>query len=280
MALLQQEREKAGLLSTNDVDELEQAFAESSSVQHSEHAAPTKRTRDDLIRELKQKRLGDAGQSSESIKADLQLEEAKQKGKFKPIGFTSTSKRRKDGTGAVEGKKKKRKVDDDKKDPGSQVRPLEASNTDTSSAKPTSEPPKPTADEHFDDDFDIFAGAGEYTGVDIDDHKEPEIPPSQPTEESHSVPQRWIAMDEREQASQATTSRLPIPIPENAKEADQEVEEQPSRLAPLESSAVPSIKELLDMHAAADKYEKKLKRKEKKQKKRGGNGKGSDNDDE
>jgi len=278
LALLQQEREKAGLLSTNDVDELEQAFAESSSVQHSEQAAPRKPTRDDLMRELKQKRLGDTGQPSESIKVDLQLEEAKHKGKFKPIGFTSRSKRRKDGTSVVEGKKKKRKVE---KGPGSQVKSLATSNTDTSPAKPTPEPPKPTADEdfNFDDDVDIFAGAEEYTGVDIDEHEEPEIP-SQPTEVSHSVPQRWIAMDEHEQVPQATTSHLPIPIPENVNvEADQEVEEQPTRLAPLESSAVPSIKELLDMHAAADKYEKKLKRKEKKQKKRGGDGKGSDDDE-
>jgi IK cytokine len=158
-----------------------------------------------LIRELKQRRSEKAGQSSESIKADLQLEEAKQKGKFKPIGFTSTSKRRKvDGAGTADGKKKKRKVDNNKKDSDSQVKPLAASKTDTSPTKTTPEPPKPTAADDFDDNFDIFAGAGEYTGVEIDDNDEAEIPPPHLTEVPSSLPQRWIAMDEPEHVPQAS----------------------------------------------------------------------------
>jgi IK cytokine len=242
---------------------------------------PKKRTREDLIRELKERRSRDAGQSFESIRVDnLQLEEAKQKGKFKPIGFTSTSKRRKDG-GTADRKKKKRKVDNDKKHLDSQGKPQAASTTDMPTPK-TTEQPKSVPDEDIDDSFDIFAGAGEYTGVEIDEHEGTEIATPQPTDPkaSSSLPQLWIAMDGPEHvpvAKPQLSPQLPIPIPESATvKTDQEVGETPMRLAPLESSGVPSIKELLDIHDAADKYERKLKRKEKKQRKRGGNGKGSD----
>jgi IK cytokine len=160
-----------------------------------------------------------------------------------------------------------------------------ASIIDTPPTRETPQEPVPTADEDFDDNFDIFAGAGEYVGIEIDENEDDaettshRAPPHAP-EVPSSLPQRWIAMDEPEHAPQSKPQiPLPVPKPEVATVApDQEVEEQPIRLAPLESSSVPSIKQLLDMHDAADKYEKKLKRKEKKQRKRGGKGKGSDED--
>lgn len=252
------------------MDDLDQAFAESSALHNSKQVAPTKRTREDLIRELKQRR-SDAGASFESIKADTQLEDVKQKGKFKPIGSTSTTKR-KDGANTTDRKKKKRKVDKDKK-------ALAASGMDTSPTKTIPEHQKPTLDENLDDNFDIFAGAGEYTGVEIDENEEAKVASPHVTEESSLLPQRWIATDEPEHVPQArfqVSAQLP---PEDAKvAADEEVEERPMRLAPLETSAVPSIRELLEMHDATDKYEKKMKRKEKQQRKRGGKGREDEDD--
>lgn len=268
-ALLEQEKAKAGLLSTNDVDELERAFAESSASRDSEQVAPRKRTREDLIRELIQKRAETEGQSQDTNKMDALLEGAKQRSKFKPIGFTSIGKRKKDET---DKKKKKRKVDTEK---NSQAKHQAAFMSDTKIIPRQHQPP---VDEGFDDNFDIFAGAGEYTGVDIDENEEATISPHK-IEEPASLPQRWIAMDDSEQLLQAKPEVSPIPVPEDTKIASEQDQEVAMRLAPLETSAIPSIKELLEMHDAADKYDKKMKQKEKKQRKRGGN-KGKASDDE
>lgn len=268
-ALLEQEKARAGLLSTNDVDELEQAFAESSAFHDSEQVAPRKRTRQDLIRELKQKRLENEGQPPDTNKVDAPLEEAKQRSKFKPIGFASTGKRKKE---EADKKKKRRKVDTDQNVSDSQVKPFMA---DT---KIIPKPHDAPVEEGFDDNFDIFAGAGEYTGVDIDENEEAKVESPHKIEES-SLPQRWLAMGDSEfPVKPHVSTQSPIPVPEDTKTAAEQDQEVAKRLAPLESSAVPSIKELLEMHDVADKYDKKMKQKEKKQRKRGGKGKASDDE--
>ena len=97
MALLEQNRARAAA-ATEDDDELEQAFIE---------AHPRKRTREDIIAELKNKRHKSEGASElegatgeGADEQDATLEEAKKAGKFRPIGFKPI--------GNAEGKKKKK----------------------------------------------------------------------------------------------------------------------------------------------------------------------------
>ena len=119
-ALLEQTRARVAeeTAATEDVS-LEQAFLESST-------QPKKRTKEEILRELKSKRGAGAGAGSASTaptEADKALEEAKKAGKFKPIGFkpvgsaaaggegkTKRKKKVKVGEAEEGGKKKKRKV--------------------------------------------------------------------------------------------------------------------------------------------------------------------------
>lgn len=265
------------------MDELEQAFAEHSS-QQSERVAPKKRTREEIIRELKQKRAQEAGQAPRLVEEEAKLlEDAKQKGKFKPIGFkpinsSSTGKKRK-GDGDSE-KKKKQKVEDRKQGP--KEKPSTPSMAGVKKILPLqkaevfTEPS--TGSKDIDEDFDIFAGAGEYTGVEIDDDDE-EINENRSQKNvrhdgdqpaTSILPQKhWIAMDDELGEIPQTRQIIPPPPTNSQPDEDQETEEKLLRLAPLESSAVPSIKDLLEMDNAAGKYERKQKRKEKKSKKKG-----------
>ena len=273
-------------LSTEDVDALEEAFMEATS--HTPTNVPNKRTREELIRDLKEQRARNAKQQGPKT-ADEEvrlLEEAKQKGKFKPIGFkpigsTSEGKKKKEKRSAddVERKKKKRKVDIESSAD-------KASSKDDSSLMPP--PPIPTKaqvnpktpepEEPIDNDFNIFADAGEYEGIDVgdDDDDDDEIVPqvSRKTEEKESTsstaPQRWIP-DETEPPSSKPSIPLPSKVatqspPSSHKvvSEDEAEDDQPIRLVPLSSSALPSIKDFLAMEQAAGSYDKKKKRKGKK----------------
>lgn len=267
------------------MEELEQAFAEHSS-QHPEQAAPPKRrTREEIIRDLKQKRAQEGGQIPKAVEVVKLPEDMKQKGKFKPIGFkpinaSSAGKRRKGDGDSV--KKKKRKVDEVVE----QISKDQSSAPGVESVFPVpapenGKPSKPSGFEDIDEDFDIFAGAGEYTGVEIDDddgendenrsetyvgHDRAELLPS-------TLPQRrWIAMDDELERLPPAKLIQPLqstPPTDSRPDEAQETVERPMRLAPLESSAIPSIKDLLDMDDAANKHDRKQKRKEKKSRKRG-----------
>ncbi|KDR80701.1 hypothetical protein GALMADRAFT_241103 [Galerina marginata CBS 339.88] len=290
-ALLEQNKARS-TLTNDDVDALDQAYLESS--QH-ESAAGKKRTREDLIKELKEQRAGKSEQPTPAPKGAE--EETKQKGKFKPIGFkpigqsSDTKKKSKsnksDGTEGE--KKKKRKAD------GGDV----TGKTKTTS---TSMPPPPIAkavkpEEPVDNDFDIFAGAGEYEGIDIGDDDDEDagallkakgrVELEEGEEPStSSVPRRWIENDEPRPATKqnilhpsmqlknATSGKSPTHERE-VSEGEGAEESRPMRLAPLASSALPSIKEFLAMDKAADSYEKKRKRKDKKK-----SGRGDDDDDD
>ncbi|EGN96819.1 hypothetical protein SERLA73DRAFT_185001, partial [Serpula lacrymans var. lacrymans S7.3] len=87
IALLEQN--KARTITSTEDESLEQAFAEASA----ESTVPKKRTREDLIQELKKRKQNgtdeqavDKAVKSAEEEARL-LEEAKKTGKFKPIGF-------------------------------------------------------------------------------------------------------------------------------------------------------------------------------------------------
>ncbi|KAF9466112.1 hypothetical protein BDZ94DRAFT_1213478 [Collybia nuda] len=293
VALLEQNKARA-TLSTEDDDSLEQAFREAASGP----IVPKKRTRDDLIRELKEKRA----QKGEGVAIDnekvvktaeeetLFLEEAKKKGKFKPIGFkpigaldVSTKKKKKvksDGTD-VEKKKKRRKVEQettkenltDKITKQSSPAPSQPAKVDPLSQNTCMSVPEPKP---IPEDFDIFAGAGEYEGLDLgddDDDDDGEISPhieSHPNIEEGEVgpaPRRWIETDEEELP--ATKPEMPPPKSQHenslrqvgSDQGDEEGEiEEPTRLVPLASSALPSIKDFLAMDGAAGSSTKRRKR--------------------
>ena len=285
-SLLEQNKARAAL-STEDDDALEEAFMEATS--HAPINVPKKRTREELIRDLKEQRAKNAEQGPKTVDEEARLlEEAKQKGKFKPIGFKpidsipeGKKKKEKRSADDVERKKKKRKVDIESS--------ADKANSKDSSLMPPPpvptkaqvKPKSPEPQEPIDDDFNIFADADEYKGIDIDDDDDDDdgyenVPQvtrkSEEKDESSSstAPQRWIP-DETELPSikpsipllPKVTTQSP-PSSHKVVSDDEAEEDQPIRLVPLSSSALPSIKDFLAMEQAADSYDKKKKRKGKK----------------
>ncbi|KAH6915935.1 RED-like protein N-terminal region-domain-containing protein [Coprinopsis sp. MPI-PUGE-AT-0042] len=290
------EQNKARLAAETDVvddDTLEQAFTEVVA------KPPKKRTREDLIRELKEKR-GGGGTSAGDVEPPTHsreegarvLEEAKQQGKFKPIGFKPI--------GESEGKKKKKKAKEDGKDSErkkkkrkvegeglgevpmkeeSQVKLVESEEPTKPSAPSAQPPPEP---EPTNDDFDIFADAGEYTGLDIDEEEDEAAGPQKEEGEldgDGAPPRRWIDMDEDPVLHRKRSEPPRLADEEESSSApgrnfdedeDMEVDERPMRLAPLESSALPDIKELLQMDKASSSWSKNKKKKDKKKATGGG----------
>jgi len=120
----------------------------------------------------------------------------------------------------------------------------------------------------LDENFDIFAGAGDYEGFPGDEESDRE---DRDTEETGAVQEavspvpaagtkRWF--DEPEPEVRPAT-----PPPEKSAIIP-ETEEEPLRLQPLESSALPSIRDFLAMDEVVEKAEKRKARKEKKKKKK------------
>jgi IK cytokine len=238
---------------------------------------------------LKEKRLNGGG--SEQSKEEGVAEMPPDSSKFRPIGFkpigTSTEekikkkKKKEDG----EPKKKKRKVEPSTVDAGEDAG-LKGGTTSipppVERAAPRSALTKPIEAETAEDDSDIFADAGEYKGVEVgsdddddDDNKESETgherpshprPSVAPTADSSATPRRgWFDKDaaesEPESEPEAPPPKAPAePIPEARDEAE---EERLARLAPLTSSAIPSIRDFLAMDEAVEKEEKRKARKEK-----------------
>ena len=296
---------------------LERAFTESV-------AQPKKRTREEILRDLKSKRGADGPTSKKPAATDEAFVEAKNAGKFKPIGFkaigssrvadgkTKRKKKVKAGEPEENGeRKKKRKV-------AAATAPATAAPEPSTSGDPAEEGGPSTAAtsskpivvtnpelEPVDEDFDIFAGAGEYTGLDLgdDDEGSDDGGPARPSDrrrqgeeegevrgQSPSRPGKWLVTSDDE--------RDPTPPPPPAREAKSEnrsessprrpdrphrpasdeeegemnEEERPMRLQPLSSSMVPSIKDLLAASDEAEKAEKRKARKEKKKAAGGGSG--------
>lgn len=290
-----------------DDDELEATFHEIETTLLQEEdvtATPVegegakKKSRADVLRALKESRAKEESAGKKDL-ADReaeakQLEEKKQIGKFKPIGATAgfkpigsggdekakRRKKEKDGAEGGERKKKRRKVD-----PTATAvppdRPGAATGSVTTSTAPSgpaskSQPPSAKPEVAIDEDDDIFAGAGEYEGLKLDEDDEDDEeegiaspplklkdPPDQspePVNGDGARPRGWF--DDEPEPEPAPMA--PAPPTAKATEREEEADERPLRLAPLASSAIPSIKDILAMDEAAAKEEKRRARKEKK----------------
>jgi IK cytokine len=259
-ALLEQNRARlASTQSKEDDEALEEVFVQTASTLSA--PSSTKRSRTDIIKELKEKRAN----SDVSEQPNQETNTESKPSKFRPIGFkpigASTkgkAKKRDDG----EPKKKKRKVKPDQEPPPA---PREQTTSTSGPRKPT---PEPEAEV---EDIDIFADAGEYKGVDLgsDDSDDEEPDKSrhrqEPQAESAVVPPRsgWFADAAEPEPKKPPTPGPAKPPPPVPVEAEAE-EEEAGRLAPLKTSAIPSIREFLAMDEAVEKEEKRRARKEKK----------------
>lgn len=287
-ALLEQNKARLASTSSKQDDEaLEEVFAQKASTL----SAPTstKRSRADIIKELKEKRVNGGG--SEQSKEEAVAEQPTISSKFRPIGFkpigTSTEekvkrKMKKEGS---EPKKKKRRVEPSSvnsgEDPGLKA-VATSPHPPVEYAASRSALTKAIEAETAEDDFDIFADAGEYKGVEVgsdddeDDDKGSEAGHERPSHPGPSVvstadasapPRRgWFDNDaagsepEPEAPPPKAPAEQPTPIPEAGVEPE---EEQAARLAPLTSSAMPSIRDFLAMDKAVEKEENRKARKEK-----------------
>ncbi|KAF9820853.1 hypothetical protein IEO21_01080 [Rhodonia placenta] len=306
-ALLEQARSRvAASTAAEDDATLEQAFLETSS------SVPKKRTREEIVQELKAKRAKNEGSAEPAPQlpgADVPLEEAKKAGKFRPIGFKPV------GAGEKARKKKAKKAggkegeDTQKKTVKREAAIAEAkadeelpipesSPAEAGLSQPVAAPPRPLLPdpEPIDDDVDIFADAGEYTGIDLgddDDESDGEIkkwPHDEDTDQlrdedaEQSPPTgQWFATDDGDRAARASSSKSEAPPepayakasppqsfgppPEALEDGEEEEDERPMRLQPLASSALPSIRDLLEMDSAAGKKDKWRAKKEKKKEK-------------
>ncbi|KAI0687988.1 RED-like protein N-terminal region-domain-containing protein [Cytidiella melzeri] len=254
-ALLEQNKARAST-TTEDDDTLEQAFIEGSSTTAT---LPKKRTREEIVAELKNKRTkGDSQDAKSGTSGDAPLDEAKKAGKFKPIGKSWVRKLK--AKGRI---RKSRRL----------LPP-----TKSQQRSPHLQPPQ------MEEDFDIFAGAGEYTGLDLGDEEADEDSGAEPgaivddtrADAVDSIPRRkWFDTEDepapstephqdRSKSQPVEALSHPIGIPDEPEEGEEPDEDTPIRLAPLASSAVPSIRDILAADQEEEKQEKRRARKEKK----------------
>jgi IK cytokine len=329
MALLEQNRSRLASVQGKEDDEtLEEMFLQAVPASDApiEARAGKKKTKQDLIRELKAKRLASGSAAAESY-AEIPTDDTKKSGKFKPIGFkpvgggvVDDKRKRKteEGiTGEKKKKRKKRKVEPGTGEAGPSKVEADFTAADTqdvdmlppsvsNSSQQKQPPPEiqetsqeaPVLEVEPDDDGDIFAGAGEYEGLivsdDGDDEDEDEekndLPPQTQTDETQPVEERirtnWFNDEPEANASplpaEPTTALSPqtkvADTPQkDAHDSDEDMdEEQPMRLQPLHSSAIPSIKDLLQMDSSVGKRGGKGPKKRKAKKKGGEEGDKSD----
>jgi IK cytokine len=295
---LEQNKARAALVSDKFDDEsLEQVFQEVASVDNPKKAK-TKKTREELLRELKEKRssghneTGEGEQTLVPEEETRKLEMAKQQGKFKPIGFkpigqpaAEPKKKKKAKADGIDGERKKKKRKLDSRQGVVEEQPSKPEATVQPAAPPS--PPEPER-EPIEEDFDIFAGAGDYDGLELgDDDDEDDAKPERKgatvedeEEEDPSTstrPKQWISIEEdgailRPKSPEPPQSASPPPEPSSSKVASRDHEEEdgemdedvPMKLVPLASSALPSVRDFLDMDRAATSSRKNKKRKDKK----------------
>ncbi|KAL1685057.1 RED-like protein N-terminal region-domain-containing protein [Schizophyllum commune] len=333
LSLLEANRAKESR-NTDDDDLLEAAYRGEDVSPPAEASAspapadePKKRSRADIIKQMKEKRKGQATADAPVAATALPPKEDKtiDKSKFKSIGFKPAGDKPKKKKAKTEGdgerKKKKRKVEGGEgktvsgkasSPAAAESAPPPASTSVTPAPAPQPSKRKESSPEPIPEDFDIFAGAGDYEGIpDEEDASDREgAPPRSGSAEPGEVPapeRRGDGAEPNEMQGVESTTEPSIPrarwfndgeprepvlpprpatppalkvlkgkqkavVPAAGVE-DGEVqsdEETPARLAPLESSAVPSIKDLLAMDEAREALEKRQKRKEKKKKGTGG----------
>ncbi|ETW79041.1 hypothetical protein HETIRDRAFT_435542 [Heterobasidion irregulare TC 32-1] len=308
-ALLEQNKARLASASSKLDDQLlEEAFKETAVAStSSESLNPTskKRSRTDILRELKEKRGSMEGVAPAKAQEES-IASANVSAKFRPIGFKpigppaeeKAKKKKKvkaqDGDGA-ERKKKRRKVEKGESQKGEMGPPAVPIKDSPSAANaPSSTTTAPTVQkpdmepESIDEDLDIFAGAGEYEGIDLGDdddddgddnnnnggegrHRE-----ASPADEGLSTAtsgRKWFddaPQSEQPKSSTETATQATVNSPPPPPDLEEGEEETPMRLVPLASSAVPSISDLLAMDEAAEKETKRKARKEKKKGKGGG----------
>lgn len=258
ISLLEQNKARAAQATNGNDDELlEQAFKE---------VGPRKRTREDIIRELKAQRSG--GVKEEEAKDVSKEAPAKNADKFKPIGFKPIG-------APAEGKKKKKKRDEEGRNEGERRKKkqkVENRDGDSAAAREEMLPhslPAPTLEpeaEPIPDEFDIFPGARKYEGIDLGDDDDSDedgemedLRSTQPPQDISTAPLPrggWFNTDE-DQPPVSPPSRAPSPPEEDSEP------EQPTRLVPLSSSALPSIRDLLAADEAQDKNKKWMNKKKK-----------------
>ncbi|KAG8969557.1 hypothetical protein FRC03_001996 [Tulasnella sp. 419] len=294
------EQTKARLESNPEMDDaLEEAFV--SSAGHTKAEKAKKRTREDIVRELKEKRGEKSIASAQSTPADPSVVEdslirAKQMGKFRPIGAPADETKGKSKEGGEKRKKKKRKLAAET--PSTNVAAEQSLNTSekrtatsfeeaqvTKSAEivasigpgndstpaqvPVLPPPEP------DEDLDIFADVGEYEGLHLSDDDDE----GEEVEKKRKIPVAPDAITKKpgnwfgDASEPEVTPEPPAPPGVPSSSTQREAEEPPSeenqsaRLAPLVSSTLPSIRDMLEMDKALEIAEKKKARKEKMKKK-------------
>lgn len=296
-ALLDQTKARVSAANeVEDEDELERAFHEAkdtaSTGQQAADSQAGKKSRADLLKGLKAAR--DAPGSATATTGEKALD-LKGTGKFKPIGFKpiggadaaapakKKKKKAKDGTEG-ERTKKKRKIEADEAAPPETSTP--AAQTATASEPvpqsnvPVAPPPassKPSTPPPEDEDFDIFAGVGDYEGVDLGDSSDEEGETRSGRVQDEAAPAQmpgkrgWFDDPEPEEPIAEAEPPKPVAqsssaqVPDEAMEEDREEEEEkPMRLQGLSSTA--SIKDMLAIDEALAKEEKRRARKEKKKK--------------
>lgn len=269
-ALLEQNKARlASTTSKQDDEALEEVFAQTTSAPSD--PSSKKRTRADIIKELKEKRA-DVGVSEQSPR-ETTTERLPDQSKFRPIGFKpigastkdkSKKERSRDGG---EPKKKKRKVKPAATENGTS--PPAPQDQIASTSGPRKLSPEPEAEA---EDFDIFADAGEYKGVDLESDDSDDEEPEKSRHKSPSEAQAGNSIEPPrrgwfDDGAEPEPVKAPVPGPAEQPtpgpvEAEAE-EEQAGRLAPLNTSAIPSIREFLEMDEAVEKEEKRRARREK-----------------
>lgn len=228
-----------------------------------------KRTREELIQELKAKRQKTDG--ADPVDEARKLEDAKKQGKFRPIGAPAPK----------EGKvKKKKKVEKATAAPAAPVpapvaeasRPEPQVVSERAAGKQRAPEPEPEPEEDM-GDMDLFDGVEEYKGLDEDDDENDATPPPRAASPAAGATQaKWFDLDDGLGTLPAAPARPPTPPPVEAQEQRCSREDSPDedvRLAPLASSSF-SIKDVLAMDQELEKEDKRKARKEKKKKEAGG----------
>ncbi|KZT37930.1 hypothetical protein SISSUDRAFT_1062409 [Sistotremastrum suecicum HHB10207 ss-3] len=299
-ALLEQQRARLAESQTAQDDEsLEQAFKESASTSSAAGNAGRKRTREEIIQELKNKRLKGNADAPEAkpVTTEDPLEEAKKLGKFRPIGAPVPSKSGKE----KKVPKKKKKLESQAKvaqevkstqSPAASAPKQEAtvdSPVSGSGIEPRAKASTPTLADEM--EVDIFADAGEYEGIDFGEEEEETALPSGDvrTAEEASLPaQGWFVEPDDPPIKERLESRPEVdallstarkildpqsvngPTTEPPALSREPSPEIPQRLAPLASSSIPSIRDIIDADKELEAQEQRKARREKK--KAGGSG--------
>jgi IK cytokine len=266
---LEQNKARASVSCDGD-DELEKAFQEMTARSSAGYSTPVKRTKEELIRELKLKRHRDNADFETHVKEGegKLLEGAKKAGKFKPIGShqageTNRAKKVKAKDG--ERKKKKVKVNVASEKQGASDETGAGQEQHTSRTDTNASLSREGLVLISTDPVDIFAGVEEYNVIEADDNEPENVDDGDlPIREDAVARGKWCEVEESDllPLPPRIPPRIVQPLRDITAPEDTE-QEQPARLIPLASSSLPSIRDFLAMDEALEAEEKKKKRKEK-----------------